>query len=121
MAEHNYIYRDPRRRSRLVIWACGFTAVIHFLGALAALNEWILIDTLQRQDVSNLGSPQTAASFVQITSVTAIVAVVFTIILFLTWIYRTSANAHAMGADLTHGPGFSVGMFFVPGLNLFLP
>lgn len=121
MAEHNYTYRDPRTLSRLVIGVSGFTALLHFLGALASLNEWALLDAMDRQDFSHLGSPQTAASFVQITSVASLVGVFPTIILFLMWIYRVSANAHTMGAELSHGAGFSVGMFFIPGLNLFLP
>lgn len=47
---------------------------------------------------------------------------IVTDILFLRWIYVMSSNCHGFGAaDLTFSPGWSVGLFFVPGLNLFMP
>ena len=43
-------------------------------------------------------------------------------IAFLCWLYRASANAHALGAtDLIVKPGWSVGWFFVPLANLAMP
>jgi len=37
------------------------------------------------------------------------------------WIYRASANAHAVGGGLTVKPGWAVGWYFVPVANLFKP
>ena len=38
------------------------------------------------------------------------------------WIYRTNANAHLVDADeMTITPGWSVGWFFIPFLNLVMP
>ena len=42
-----------------------------------------------------------------------------TAVLFLVWIYRASANAHALGfTDLKFRPGWAVGWWFVPIANL---
>jgi hypothetical protein len=47
---------------------------------------------------------------------------VATAIMFFFWLYRASANVHAMGAaGLNATPGFTVGMYFIPFLNLFMP
>src|SRR4051812_907459 len=37
------------------------------------------------------------------------------------WIYRTNANAHVMGGDVSVTPGWAVGWFAVPFANLVLP
>ena len=43
-------------------------------------------------------------------------------ILFLVWIYRSNRNCHALvSGSLTFTPGWSVGYFFIPIMNLFRP
>jgi len=37
------------------------------------------------------------------------------------WIYRASANAHALSDEMTISPGWAVGWYFVPVMNLFKP
>lgn len=37
------------------------------------------------------------------------------------WIYRASANAHALSNEMTVSPGWAVGSYFIPILNLFKP
>ena len=37
------------------------------------------------------------------------------------WIYRASANAHAVGAEMSITPGWAVGWYFVPIANLAMP
>jgi hypothetical protein len=42
--------------------------------------------------------------------------------LLLTWVYRANKNGHALGtAGMKYTPGWSVGWFFVPIANLFMP
>ena len=44
------------------------------------------------------------------------------VIVFCRWIYRANANARSLGADdMNYTPGWSVGWFFVPFMNLFKP
>jgi hypothetical protein len=43
-------------------------------------------------------------------------------IAFLRWLYLAAANARALGAaDMMVGPGWAVGWYFVPVLNLVMP
>lgn len=53
----------------------------------------------------------------------AIMVVWFSVmVLFLRWTYVTKVNAIALGArDMKHSPGWSVGYYFIPILNLFRP
>ena len=37
------------------------------------------------------------------------------------WIYRASANAHTLSSEMTISPGWAVGSYFIPILNLFRP
>jgi hypothetical protein len=41
-------------------------------------------------------------------------------ILFFIWIYRAAANVHAFGADVTFTPGWAVGWFLIPVLDLWM-
>jgi hypothetical protein len=45
-----------------------------------------------------------------------------TAVVFLTWLHRSYANLETLGArGLTYSPGWAVGYFFIPILNLFRP
>ena len=45
-----------------------------------------------------------------------------TVVVFFVWLHRAAANARALGATgLTFTPGWSIGWFFVPIANLFMP
>lgn len=44
------------------------------------------------------------------------------VVLYSVWVYRANRNARALGArDMTFSPGWCVGWFFVPIMNLFKP
>lgn len=53
--------------------------------------------------------------------VVQVVLYLITAILFLRWIYRANMNCRALGAPMAITPGWSVGYFFIPFLNLFRP
>jgi hypothetical protein len=42
-------------------------------------------------------------------------------VLFLRWMYLAMSNVHALGAREVESPGWSVGSFFVPFVNLVMP
>ncbi|WP_420138566.1 DUF4328 domain-containing protein [Sphingomonas sp.] len=44
-----------------------------------------------------------------------------TVIVMGCWIYRASANAHALAGNLTVRPGWAVGWYFIPIAHLFKP
>jgi hypothetical protein len=110
--------KDPvslTKKLVVLLWAylvaaalAGVAAVIALLaGGAAATNS----DELSGLDLVNLiiGVPQ-----LLITIVTGVV--------FLMWIYRANLNARGLGAQgMTFTPGWSVGYYFVPIMNLWKP
>ena len=45
-----------------------------------------------------------------------------TVVVFCMWVHRSNANARALGAEgMEFTPGWSVGWFFIPIMNLFKP
>lgn len=48
--------------------------------------------------------------------------IIVTAIVFLVWAYRINSNAHTLTTkDMHYGPNWTVGSFFVPIVNLFVP
>jgi hypothetical protein len=81
------------------------------LSALAILFQW-----MRGFDPKQTGAAEAAVVMVQflLYIVTGIVA--------LPWIYLANANARALGAsDMMVSPGWAVGWFFVPLMNLVMP
>lgn len=55
-------------------------------------------------------------------AILAVVANIVGIVLFCMWVYRANKNAHALGAaKMQFTPGWAVGYYFIPILNLFKP
>jgi hypothetical protein len=61
------------------------------------------------------------AGTIGLTAVVELLGLLGAFILVGCWIYRASANAHAIGGDLTVTPGWAVGWYFVPFANLVKP
>jgi hypothetical protein len=49
------------------------------------------------------------------------IGVIVMIVMFLIWIYRAVSNVHALGAVGVDSPGWAVGCFFIPFVNLVAP
>lgn len=57
-----------------------------------------------------------------IIGVSILVVYIITGITFLRWIYRANLNCHGFGASgMKFSPGWSIGYYFIPVLNLFRP
>ena len=44
-----------------------------------------------------------------------------TAVIFLRWVYVASSNCRGFNAEMTYSPGWAVGYYFIPVLNLFVP
>jgi hypothetical protein len=79
-----------------------------------------------RKNINAGGAPELPDTAVALMQVGAAILwglfYVITGIVFLVWISRANANAHALGAnDMSITPGWSVGWFFIPFANLVKP
>ncbi|HEY5710666.1 MAG TPA: DUF4328 domain-containing protein [Allosphingosinicella sp.] len=51
----------------------------------------------------------------------SLVSLLICVVVVGMWIYRTNANAHSFGVEMSITPGWAVGWFFVPLANLVMP
>ena len=107
------------------IAALGATAalwlVISAVGeALSAL--WCAIDVFMLSNQDNF-SPETMDTWQLSGLVTfpILALYVVTVVVVARWIYRASANAHALVRGLQISPPWSVGWFFIPFANFVMP
>jgi len=73
------------------------------------------------QSVDAPGDLSTALGLMAIVSTIFLVTLIACFILVGRWIYRASANAHALSTEMTITPGMAVGWYFIPIANLFKP
>jgi hypothetical protein len=104
-------FKDLRGATRAAVGALGVYMV---LDALVALMRFAF-----PQDPA--GMPETAGSAAAIAALALFVVLLACLLLVGRWIYRASANAHALSADMTIRPGWAVGWYFVPFANLVMP
>lgn len=89
------------------------------------LGSCLLVETVALRKNMNAG-PQMPDAGVALMHLGAVVLwglfYLITGIVFLVWISRANANAHALGAnDMSITPGWSAGWFFIPFANLVKP
>jgi hypothetical protein len=125
VTENKYIYRDPAGLSAWLVglsWAviavCGtqFAVFTYELKFLRDIETGVLVQPDSMRIGAMIDGLTTAASGLQT------IVVLVSLVVFLVWIYRVSANVHALGAkDLTASPGLAVGFYFIPFANLVMP
>ena len=96
-------FKDPTRLTRAAIVAVSVWMAINSLFALVALAE---------------GTPNGNAALIAVARLVVLICCFVTVGM---WIYRTNANAHALGGDVSITPGWAVGWFAVPIANLVMP
>jgi hypothetical protein len=96
-------FRDPAGAARAAVAALWIEMVLEALSAGLGIADPV---------AGGLGDLVALPSFL---------ALIACFVLVGRWIYRTNANAHLLGGDMTISPGWSVGWYFVPVANLFKP
>ncbi|WP_114953664.1 DUF4328 domain-containing protein [Sphingosinicella terrae] len=106
-----HVFKDPSGATRMALI---------FVWANMAAQGLVTALSLYLYRVQDTIAPETlvAVGFAQLTcGLVTIAAIVFVAI----WIYRVSANAHAISEEMTISPGWAVGWYFIPIANLFKP
>jgi hypothetical protein len=114
-------FRTLKCRAYSAQRALGIAVFLGLLTLVADFRQWSLTNrivageaTLEEVQLNEL--IQTFVIFAELAAYG--LAGVF----FLRWFYRAYANLRALGADgLPHGPGWAVGYWFVPIINLVRP
>lgn len=100
--------------SRLTAVAVGCVAIYMIVELLFGVVR--LYDTLYAPAPDPMEAAPTLVAALGVT-----LAFLSCVIVVGRWIYRASANAHAISDEMTISPGWAVGSYFVPILNLFRP
>lgn len=116
---------DPRSITRLLNIALA-GAVLRV--ALYFSSNYLSLNFLAAAEMGTQTDSEfaTAAEFEerqsQILSIIGVLLLLFEFVVFMVWIYRTSANAAALRPDTERiTSGWAVGWFFIPLANLWMP
>jgi hypothetical protein len=104
-------YKDLRRLTSVAVWCVAVYMAIELLYGGSLAYFWA---TEPELDPSMATVPALSA-------IGAFLSLLICVIVVGRWIYRASANAHAISDEMTISPGWAVGSYFIPILNLFRP
>jgi hypothetical protein len=105
-------------------WAIVGLVVVGVALLLSVIADWVEIDLMNRvvdgrpltiADLDASDTRQAIVGFVYLLGL--VVAAVF----FIRWFHAAYANLTALGQQLRFGPGWAIGSWFVPVLNLWRP
>lgn len=106
-------------------WAIIMLSVVVFVDVIAVtsdLAELTLISRVTRGEVVSLAEANTNDKRQQAIGILQLALLIPTGTTYLLWIYRANENLQALGAkDIRFTPGWSVGNFLVPILNVIRP
>ena len=113
-----YVYRDIAGLTTVLVVLLGFGMLLSVVGLLSSFLQLELLDRPQFTEAEGEANDFRETVVGWVTLVFHLVTVVF----FCKWIVRANKNVRALGAvDLPITPGWAVGYFFVPFLNLVRP
>lgn len=89
--------------------------------AMIALFAYMVLDPLRSLLALAYPMPDEEFGPAEAAALPWLVSLLACVVLVCRWIYRANANAHAIGDGMTVSPAWSIGWFFVPSANLFMP
>jgi hypothetical protein len=116
-------YRSTRTLALWLIVALGTCGVSYAVTSVVDAYGRFTIPTWDDLDAEVVNSGEIVLLMLAaIGGVLLLGSMVVAIILFCVWVYRANRNARALGArGMRFTPGWTVGWFFVPIMNLFMP
>lgn len=111
-------FRDIRGLTRFLQALLWLGALLAFISLISAGMQYEL---LSRESFSEMEG-KANDSREQVVALSSLLIYFFTVIVFSRWIYLSHQNVRALGVhDLRISPGWAVGYFFIPILNLWKP
>jgi hypothetical protein len=115
-------YRSAAQRARLAMIALLVVVAVEIAALVADVGRVGITNRILRADTVSDGEVTASDTFVQLTAVLEIAVMIACAVLFLSWLHRVVANGPALGGrELRYTPGWAVGWWFVPVLNLVRP
>jgi hypothetical protein len=121
MNESGSDYFSPQFKGKLVIIALAVGILVDLV---SVWSGWMEIGLLERIAIGSFTEAEAEANDLRqsMIGIGQIAVYAATVVLFLFWIHRAHKNLAALGAsDLKYTPGWAVGWWFIPFLNLVRP
>jgi Domain of unknown function (DUF4328) len=120
------VFRDPKRLTQWAQWLLITVAVLDLVLGASEFAQHQLLMRMRDGGFSSDAEMMSAAEANDLRhgliSIAAILLYIGTVVVFSMWVYRASANLHALGSPgLRFTPGWAVGWYFVPIANLWKP
>ena len=117
----SYVSAHPRGRIAIILLVIG--AACSALIILAEIGQIAFSDFSEGQEVADNPGGFAASLLYALLTLLGIVIFIVTAIVFLMWLHRSSSNLTSFGYWKSQGysPAWTVGSFFVPIANLFVP
>ena len=121
-----YEYRDPASLVKWTRWYVYAHLVTASLAVISGLLEYGVLTAVRDETFESpeaiMSAAESSDRIVRVVAVLQFVAILVSGVLSLRWIHRANWNARALGANgLEFTPGWSVGWYFIPLLNLWKP
>lgn len=121
-----YTYVDPSSITSVLVLFLIIALVIDSAGGVVSLWEAVVLQNIQAETYESVEAMQAAANAsdlrVSMVGILQTFVAVILGIVFLCWTYRVCKNAHALNmAPMRYTPGWAVGWYFIPILNLWKP
>ena len=115
-------FRDPTTLTRwltILIWT---SAALALVGIVSTILEIKLLSDFQAGQTLAPGEAESNDARQQMIAIARLPFILATVVVFAIWIYRAGYNARQLGAaGMQFSPGWAVGWYFIPILNLWKP
>lgn len=113
-------YRSARGHARFAMWGIVLDVVV--TGSLvAALGGQAMLIGVPIDQAPPSAATGAVALGMCCSGISVIGALVIAATLFLVWLHRAYSSAIALGAEISYTPGYAVGSWFIPIVNLWQP
>src|SRR5579871_2769168 len=116
-----YAYRPAPRLTTIAICLAALSAAVAVVAAITTSMQLGTLETLSSGGAITLEQAEACDLRQRVIGVFELLVTTAEAVVFLTWVYRANCNARALGFEFDYSPGWSVGCFFVPIFNLWLP
>jgi len=117
-----YIYKNPKKISVILLVCLGLNFILDLLSLWSNYSEYNLLVYIDKGAFVSDEDANSNDIRQAIVGISQILLYIVTVVFFCIWIHRIVNNAHSFANSmLRYTPGWAVGYFFIPILNLFRP
>jgi Domain of unknown function (DUF4328) len=115
-------YRPLARRALWAVVALAIAGLVDLVAVWADVAEWRLLERVEQGEDVPLGDLDASDNRMAAIGATQFLLIVVCAFFFIRWLHAAYRNLQVLGAGaLRYGPGWAIGAWFVPILNIWRP